>query len=47
MRAGLQNILSTVRRCWFDLTPGEQKAAILVLALFLLGVVARTWHMYK
>jgi hypothetical protein len=47
MRASLRNILSTVRQSWFALTPDEQKAAILVLALFVLGLIARTWHLMK
>lgn len=28
-------------RSWFDLTPDEQTAAVVVLSLFLLGVLAR------
>lgn len=31
-------------RSWFELTEDEKKALIIILALFLLGVVVRYWH---
>jgi len=31
-------------RSWFELTAGEQKAVLLVLGIFLLGLAARTWQ---
>lgn len=31
-------------KAWFELTPGEQRAALLILALFVLGVIARCLH---
>ena len=34
-------------RSWFELTRDEQKALILILALFLLGLAVRFWHVKK
>jgi hypothetical protein len=34
-------------RSWFELTPDEQKAALIVLAVFLLGLGVRFWHIQK
>ena len=34
-------------RSWFQFTADEQKALILILALFLLGLFARWWHLYQ
>ena len=36
--------MSGVARSWFALTPDEHKAVLLVLALFLIGLAARYWH---
>ena len=33
-----------VARSWFELTIGEQRAILLILGLFLLGVSVRWWH---
>ena len=30
---------------WFELTQSEQKAVMIVLALFLLGQIVRCWHL--
>lgn len=32
-------------RSWFELTADEQKALLLVLILFLLGLTVRFWHL--
>lgn len=32
-------------RSWFELTADEQKALLLVLVLFLLGLAVRFWHL--
>jgi hypothetical protein len=32
-------------RSWFELTVAEQKVALLVLSLFLLGLAVRTWRL--
>lgn len=32
-------------RSWYELTRNEQRALILILALFLLGLAARAWHL--
>ncbi len=34
-------------RSWFELTQDERTALILILALFLLGLLARWWHLYQ
>jgi hypothetical protein len=31
-------------RSWFELTADEQKAVVIVLAIFILGVAFRFWH---
>lgn len=37
-------LLRSIFRSWFDLTANEQKAIMLVLGIFLLGLAARTWQ---
>jgi len=34
-------------RSWFELTADEQKAAMIILAVFLLGLGVRCWHVHK
>jgi hypothetical protein len=34
-------------RSWFELTADEQKAALIVLVIFLLGLGVRFWHVHK
>ena len=34
-------------RSWFRLTADEQKAALIILAIFLLGLGVRFWHIQK
>jgi hypothetical protein len=36
---------SSLVRCWFDLTSDEQKAVVMILAIFLLGLTVRIWHL--
>ena len=40
-------LLKGVVRSWFGLTADEQKAVLLVLGLFLLGLAARAWHVER
>jgi len=39
--------LRGIFRSWFELTHDEQKVLLLVLALFLLGLAVRFWHLKK
>lgn len=39
-----QKVFAGLLRSWFELTADEQKAVITVLAIFLLGLAVRTWH---
>ena len=41
------SILGEGARAWFNLTVGEQRALVIVLGLFLLGVAARAWHLHE
>ena len=34
-------------RSWFALTRDEQNALLLVLALILLGIAVRAWHLHR
>ena len=40
----MPNGIRRLLRSWFELTPHEQTAVILILSLFLLGVLARWIH---
>jgi hypothetical protein len=40
----VKTFLFALWRSWLDLTAREQKAVLLVLALFLLGLAVRLWH---
>ena len=42
----MPGMLKDLLQSWFGLTNGEQKAVLIVLALFLLGLVARYWHLH-
>lgn len=35
---------SGLGRAWFDLNPSEQRALLVILALFLLGLAVGAWH---
>jgi len=37
--------LHGIFRSWFELTHDEQKVLLLILALFLLGLAVRFWHL--
>ena len=39
--------LRRIFRSWFELTRDEQKVLLLILALFLLGLSVRFWHLNK
>ena len=39
-----RSILAESARAWFNLTVDEQRAVVIVLGLFLLGVAVRAWH---
>ena len=38
-------VLTQILRSWFELTEEEQKAVIIILALFMLGLAVRYWHL--
>ena len=40
----MKDFFIALLRSWFELTAREQKAVILLVALFLLGVIVRLWH---
>jgi hypothetical protein len=40
----LQRFAASVIRAWFGLTVDEQRGAALLLALLILGVAVRLWH---
>ncbi len=40
----MPNRIDRLLKCWFELTPREQIAVIIILSLFLLGVLARWFH---
>jgi hypothetical protein len=42
-----QKIFVSLLRSWSELTIDEQKAVITVLAIFILGLAVRTWHVQK
>ena len=42
---GRFNAFRQIFRAWFELTHDEQKALLLILALFLLGLTVRFWHL--
>lgn len=45
--AGARNRLGpALMRSWVELTPGEQKALVLIVGLFLLGLTVRWWHLH-
>ena len=37
--------LRRIFRSWFELTRDEQKVLLLILALFLMGLAVRAWHL--
>ena len=39
------DVLRKVFRTWFELTHDEQKALVLILVLFLLGLTVRFWRL--
>jgi hypothetical protein len=39
--------LEALARSWFGLTRDEQKAVLVLLGLFLLGVSIRCWHVWR
>ena len=41
------DVLRKILRSWFELTRDEQKVLVLILALFLLGLTVRFWHLRK
>jgi hypothetical protein len=41
----MSNGIKRLLRSWFELTSQEQTAVIIVLCLFLLGVLARWFHL--
>jgi len=43
-KPGLPAALKAARRAWLELTLDEQRALVIILGLFLLGVAARLWH---
>ncbi len=43
-KPGLPAALKAARRAWLELTLDEQRAVVIILGLFLLGVAARLWH---
>ena len=38
-------LVKIIVHSWFKLTSEEQKAVLIILALFLVGVAARFWHL--
>jgi len=45
---GLQRkVFVSLLKAWCELTVDEQKAVITILALFILGLAIRTWHVQK
>ena len=38
-------LIKIIVHSWFKLTSEEQKAVLIILALFLVGVAARFWHL--
>jgi hypothetical protein len=42
-RGGIKSLLNA----WFGLTKSEQAAVALVVALFLLGLAVRFWHIHQ
>ena len=40
----VREVLARLGRSWFVLTAREQKAILLVAALFTLGTLVRYWH---
>jgi type II secretory pathway component PulM len=45
-RTPLRSAVAALLRSWFGLTPDEQKAILLLLGLFLLGLTVRWWHLH-
>jgi hypothetical protein len=41
----VKRLLQKLVRSWFELTREEQRALVLVLALFLLGIAVRIWRL--
>ena len=37
-------LLSSLCRAWFEMTSEEQRAIVIILAIFLLGTATRVWH---
>jgi len=42
-----QESAASLLRSWFQLTQMEQRALIVIVALFLLGLIVRHWHREK
>ncbi len=45
-RPGYRAALRALSRSWLELTNEEQKAALLILTLLILGILVRYWHVY-
>ena len=45
MKTRRHPFLRPLLRAWFELTADEQKAMVVILGLFLLGLVVRYWHL--
>ena len=44
---GARRVVAGAGRAWLALTADERKAVVVVLALFLLGLAVRYWHLRR